>query len=84
MIIIWSPLSWKDKQHTLMFQSISSFAYELQTSLPDFIYLGEIYTISRLEATLEPNVKVSYRSHNVHLLSKREGVYISSLFEVLK
>ena len=67
-----------------MFQSISSFVYELQISLQDFIYLVEIYTISRLAATLEPNVKVFFRSHNVHLLSKRKGVLIPSLFEVLK
>ena len=83
MIIKWSPLSWKDKQHTLMFKSISSFVYELQISSRDFIYLVEIYTISRLAATLELNVKVSFRSHNAHLLSKRKGVYILSLFEVL-
>ena len=66
-----------------MFQSISSFVYELQISSRDFIYLVEIYTISRLAATLELNVKVSFRSRNAHLLSKRKGVHILSLFEVL-
>ena len=67
-----------------MFKSISSFVYELQISSRDFIYLVEIYTISRLAATLELNVKVSFRSHNAHLLSKRKGVHILSLFEVLR